>query len=169
MLRIRKGSEPACLAELRRTPGATWEAVHGDQKAELRRAALLEQGFLCAYCMRRIGRTDPKGHPDADIEHWSPRAAGGHLFSWPNLLAVCKGNFGGKAHCDKSKGDQPLSVHPAHPREDVEKLVHFLFRATWEGRDLDGRRREYSGIVLYFLRRAIKNREKRAKRTRGTR
>lgn len=119
MLNIRKGKEPSCLASLRTTQGADWGSVHRDEKAEMRAAALREQGFLCAYCMRRIGDS-------TTMEHWDARATGADPFRWADLLAVCPGDLGGVPHCDRSKKATSISLHPARPDCDVEALVHVL-------------------------------------------
>lgn len=70
MLRIQKGPPPACIAELHRTPGATWQSVSGEQKDAMRRGLLAEQGHLCAYCMGRI--TNDRAR--CTVEHWRPRS-----------------------------------------------------------------------------------------------
>jgi hypothetical protein len=50
---------------------------------------------------------------------------------------------------------------------DLSRLRDLL--AHWEGRSADGLRREYAGVALYILRRAIRAREGRSTRTRGAR
>ncbi len=126
MLRIRKGRPPRILATLRRTPGITWEGVPGDAKAALREALLEEQGFLCAYCMRRVeAGFDNAGHPYTHVEHWSPRSGGADPLAWKDLLAVCTGDLDGGPHCDRAKADRPLTLHPAHPRQDVERAIAY--------------------------------------------
>lgn len=227
MLGIAKGSGPACLESLRATPGADWGSVPGPCKHDMRQAAWTEQGGLCAYCMRRVeNRLDKNGRPTMDIEHWDARSGGAAPFHWPHLLGVCKGDLGA-AHCDKSRGDKPLRLHPARDPE-TEALTRYLVDGTieidghdaagrprrkanepdvralnlnnqtlkgnrkqvldavlarstgadatriraqiaaWESRDPDGRRPEYAGVALYFLKRALKDREAKGKRLRST-
>lgn len=46
------------------------------------------------------------------------------------LLAVCDGGSGRprtEQHCDAYRGDATLTLHPAHPGQDVEEQVHYLF------------------------------------------
>lgn len=50
---------------------------------------------------------------------------------------------------------------------DLSRLRELL--THWEGRSADGLRREYAGVALYILRRAIRAREGRSTRTRGAR
>ena len=125
MLQIKKGLPPACIAELHRTPGATWASVSGEQKEEMRRALLSEQGHLCAYCMRRLA--NDRGL--CTVEHWRPRSdPGTDPFEWHDLLAVCDGNTGvaqAEQHCDKHRGDAPLLLHPAHPTVNVEERLRY--------------------------------------------
>lgn len=111
MLQIQKRPEPAGLAGYRSRADATWDDV--EDKDRLRDALCAEQAHLCAYCQRRI-------RPDWNamkIEHWSPRnpdtGDGDALtFVWSNLLGVCPGQVGGVAHCDTSKGNRAIALHP---------------------------------------------------------
>jgi uncharacterized protein (TIGR02646 family) len=216
MLNIVKGAEPPCLLTLRGTPGATWVSVSGEQKADMRRSALREQGALCAYCMRRI-RPEPRGDgkPDCTIEHWGARGRGAAPFRWEDLLAVCRGDLDGGLHCDRSRGMRTLGLHPADPRCDVERLVTFtldgrvrcarhpadvdalnlnhpalvrsrrvivdLMRQQLQGADLTRLRAaerawsiaeprpEYAGVALPIIRRLIRLRAGRSRRSRGRR
>lgn len=54
MILIEKQSEPQSLQKHRNTPGADFD---GMDKAELRLYLLQEQGYLCAYCMKRINNS----------------------------------------------------------------------------------------------------------------
>ena len=117
MLQIRKSDPPACIADLQQTPGSDWGSVKGDQKREMREHLLREQGGLCAYCMRRVTNDEKK----CTVEHWRPRSdEQTDPFHWPDLLAVCDGGGSGAkrdtAHCDRVRGDAPLTLHPAHRR-----------------------------------------------------
>lgn len=116
---IRKGAPPDVIAELRRTPDATWQGVHGTQKERMRDALRIEHRGLCAYCNRRL----PPGDR-ATIEHWRPRSAPGtDPFAWPDLLLVCEGDAGAERTCDKKRGARPLTLHPARRPPDVEQVV----------------------------------------------
>ncbi len=121
MRRIRKGKEPKSWAEYRlSTPGARYDDAPKD---DLRRALLAEQGYLCCYCMRRIGEGTTR------IEHRLPREKyPEEQFSYPNMLAACQGSEGldpALQHCDVRKHNTEITVDPAHPTRDVEELVAY--------------------------------------------
>lgn len=134
MRRIEKGPEPACLEEIRQTPGVNWNSASGKQ--EIRDALWAEQRGLCAYCMSRL----KKSAEGMKIEHFIPRAEDKTLwFAWSNLLGVCLGDVGvegmaDRYHCDTHRGHLPtekqeLHVHPARFPPDAGKL----FSCTREG------------------------------------
>lgn len=118
MILIEKKSEPACLREYRKTPGAKFDDM---EKTELRNSLLEEQGYICAYCMKRI-RRDSK----VKIEHYTARTPENELL-YENLLAVCDGNetlmgAGGKVNpkrftCDTMKKKRELSINPQNPSD----------------------------------------------------
>lgn len=123
MINIKKGREPAELAEYRRLKGASYENMSGQLKEIILEKLLREQGHLCAYCMRRIPETRrlPAGVPGATIEHWFPRNPEdkddhGQSLDYKNMLAVCAGNRGcgdkENMTCDAKRGNDILKVDP---------------------------------------------------------
>lgn len=149
MFLIVKRAEPRELVHarmaLRTTSGAmnNYEGLDGMTRRAVVDSLLTEQGYLCAYCMRRIG-------DDAKIEHYLVRhptsayrenmrafMASGSMsgdfdpdydadaesLDYRNMLAVCDGGSGGplSAHtCDVARNDgayqsQPLCVNPLSP------------------------------------------------------
>jgi len=71
---IQKGKPPKALTKYKdTTPGATFESA---PKAEIRAELLNEQGWLCAYCMRRISdKYNPKlAKYKTEIEHFKSMA-----------------------------------------------------------------------------------------------
>jgi uncharacterized protein (TIGR02646 family) len=135
MRRIDKKAEPACLEEIRQTPGVTWNSASGKQ--EIREALWAEQKGLCAYCMSRL---KDKSADWMKIEHFIPRAEDKSFwFAWSNLLGVCLGDMGvadahERFHCDTHRGHLPtdkqeLHVHPAQFPPDAGTL----FSCTKEG------------------------------------
>jgi len=124
MIYIKKTSEPRSLVEHRCTPGADFDGL---DKTELREYLLMEQGYLCAYCMKRI-----RDEKDTKIEHYRARNAENEL-EYTNLLAVCYGNQPsadsvvktGKKRltCDSMKGNQVLHINP-QSREDMDTIYY---------------------------------------------
>ena len=112
MIYIRKGTEPRSLTEYRNHPGATYEGYR--EKDALRDALLEEQGYICAYCMRRISKEKMK------IEHWkaqnAPDGTGAkHALEYQNMLGVCLGNQSSPHDmqtCDTYRGNAELFVDP---------------------------------------------------------
>lgn len=111
MINIIKGETPARFIEIERDFGC-YSATNASERAEILDSLLCEQGFLCAYCMRRIGIGD------ATIEHFFPQNPPNNLtLSYTNLYAVCDGNEkiseGAKKGrsrltCDKKRGNQTI-------------------------------------------------------------
>lgn len=124
MIYIQKGSEPESLKKHRATPGADFDSL---DKTELREFLLKEQGFLCAYCMRKI-----RQKKDVKIEHYEARTDENQLI-YSNLLAVCDGNqklqeVNGKVNkkrftCDSMKGNTKLHIDP-QSRADMETIYY---------------------------------------------
>lgn len=70
---IEKHAEPKSLAEYKKQKNAYYD---GCNKADIRRRLLEDQGYLCAYCMRRISDESSVdgGVPPMKIEHWFPES-----------------------------------------------------------------------------------------------
>ncbi|NJK31504.1 MAG: TIGR02646 family protein [Deltaproteobacteria bacterium] len=132
MRRVKKGAEPACLAEVRREVERVeseagsrlddrWAQVK-DCKLEIQRALIRDQGGLCAYCGGRLTQKKMK------VEHFVPRSAEQDLIlDWSNLLGCCNGEYreGNKRvlHCDSSRAPYaegpPGAGAPPHPPGQV--------------------------------------------------
>jgi len=118
-------NEPNSLKEVRSTPGATFDDC---DKSAIRQALLKEQGFLCAYCMRRISeQVDSKGKPKMKIEHYDAQStAEDRKLNFLNMLGVCKGGEGGAAHlfhCDTARGNTTITVDPRN--ENCEQHIKY--------------------------------------------
>ena len=74
-----------------------------------------EQGWICAYCMKRIPEKDK--NPEVTIEHIIPQSIEPEkAMDYNNMLAVCNGNRG-KGHkkfmtCDAHRGNDKMVVNP---------------------------------------------------------
>lgn len=112
MIYIQKGREPASLTRYRQQDGAYFDGY--DHKEELREVLLRDQGYICAYCMRRIYNDPMK----MKIEHWvaqSRLASDKDALDYRILLGVCDGCRGDaekNTTCDEHRGDQELYVNP---------------------------------------------------------
>ncbi len=112
MIYIRKETEPRSLTEYRSQPGATYENYR--DKDDVREQLLKEQGYICAYCMRRISLREMK------IEHWKAQNAkdgtgAEHALEYRNMLGVCLGNqsnLRSAQTCDTYRGNDDLFVDP---------------------------------------------------------
>lgn len=108
MIKINKGHEPLAWTQKKETPGFTlYEPI-----PKLRDALLKEQGYICAYCMRRIPVTkrDPNTTETSKIEHIKCREFNQDLqLDYDNMVICCSGNLNNKPHCDKSKDNADIS------------------------------------------------------------
>lgn len=102
MLYIRKGSEPASLTAYKKQ---SYVYFDGCCKEDIRQNLLKEQGYLCAYCMRRIHAGNMK------IEHWYPEDKLSEIekLDYKNMLGCCEGHIEGQKGkddtCDTHKGN----------------------------------------------------------------
>ena len=109
MILIKKKSEPHSLTIYKKTINASFDNQPSKVKEDLRKSLLEEQGYICAYCMKRIEES-----ADIKIEHYEARNSTNEL-SYKNLLAVCKGNKGSSKErqtCDTKKGNRVLHINP---------------------------------------------------------
>lgn len=127
MRTIGKGREPASLVRYRGDPHATWDNY--PDKDDARIALCEEQGYVCAFCCRRIEPEDanlqvkvgipPDRNRGMRCAHWMPQSLDSSLqLVWTNLLAACFGGEGtNDVHCDVAQKDTRLHIHPVlgHP------------------------------------------------------
>ena len=129
MILITKNREPDALLQLKlqqKRAGVTPRYSHlqgeneNTDKGKVRLALLIEQGYLCAYCMRRIEFHSTK------IEHWKAQSSEGtnhqHEVDYNNLLGVCFGSYETayntsrnrtmEDHCEQTRKEKPLTVNP---------------------------------------------------------
>lgn len=83
MILIRKNRIPSSLVEYKRTDGASFDNLPKDVKDKLRTSLLKEQGYICAYCMKKLEDDSSK----VKIEHYVARNEENEL-EYGNLLAV---------------------------------------------------------------------------------
>ena len=112
MILIKKKTEPYEWKRYRHTPEAVYQSQDG-----LVNSLLEEQGYLCAYCMRRIPCKDRVNgtltQEDHRVEHIKCRNVFPELqLSYTNMVVCCPGHLGEHEHCDRLKKDQPISFSP---------------------------------------------------------
>lgn len=110
MIQIHKdpNNEPASWTAYKRTPGAVYAPSN-----DLRNALQVEQGFICAFCMRRIplSKRDPREAEFSKIAHLLTRANHpDRKFDYENMVLCCPGNINGVSHCDKSQGSTNITL-----------------------------------------------------------
>lgn len=129
---ISKGREPAQLLAQRKTPGATYSAFD-----DLRESLAREQGFICAFCMRKLDLSVKKGkegrpttiiahllsrHPEdahSPAEKEKRRILG---MTYRNLVLACDGHSGDIVHCDQQQGNADITI-PLFDRTVMSKIT----------------------------------------------
>jgi uncharacterized protein (TIGR02646 family) len=142
MKHIKKRQEPQKFTHWKQQINENWQPdwnnFQAPEKTETHNALLIEQGYLCCYCGRRIDRQS------SHIEHFKPRKNYPELaLQYDNLLASCPGypeensaSLGSKPiqeHCGQKKGawyDHNLTVSPL-----IENCEDY-FRYTRDGQIL---------------------------------
>lgn len=120
-----KTNEPKQLQKYRTTtPNAIYKG-YTDTEQRLKKALLIEQGHLCAYCMRRISLKRNNNKPKIEVEHYLSQDKNPESdLDYFNMLGVCNGNLFKNEHCDKSKKETLLNtLNPLKP--EVEKLITY--------------------------------------------
>ena len=114
MKHIDKGDEPSELIAWKAQASAdwqpTWACIANPERAALREALLMEQGFICCYCQARI-----TGNTDSHIEHFKPRSSfPAEELNYENLHVSCNN----QRHCGKNKSnwyDSNFMISPLEP------------------------------------------------------
>lgn len=134
MIKISKNKEPKAWTSYRNTPGADYQAI-----PELVDSLLEEQGYICAYCMRRIPHKDRLYKKDGinfsftdedhRIEHILSRE--NHpdkKLRYDNMVICCPGHIGEEPHCDRLKGANDISSSPL--RDDCIATISYRTDGT---------------------------------------
>ena len=107
MRKIVKQAEPKKWTIYRLTPGVDYKA-----KPELRQSLLQEQGYLCAYCMRRIPVKDYNSNETTRIDHILSREKHPeYKLDYHNMVICCPGAIDNNFHCDKQKGENDITFN----------------------------------------------------------
>lgn len=131
MKQIEKGKEPKSLEKHRAAKGD----FDGLAKGKLRELLLVEQGYICCYCMKRIPQKlkleeIEKHYPNCKIEHVLSQAEDKHpdlQLNYQNMLLACNGNHGQPKQvqtCDTFKGEEDFHFNPAG-RLNIEDFIKY--------------------------------------------
>lgn len=108
MIQINKGEEPPAWSSKKATPGF----IEFEPITELRDALLMEQGYICAYCMRRIPVKDINIDAHSKIEHIKSQHDRPDLqLDYSNMAVCCPGNLNNESHCDKFKDEKSVTFN----------------------------------------------------------
>ncbi len=106
MKQITKETEPQELQNWKAKENADWKPTYDDlrgtEKQAVKRALMVEQGFLCCYCERRLTEED------SHIEHFRPQNDPlCDPLDYGNLLCSCQNKIpkGHPRHCGNLKND----------------------------------------------------------------
>ncbi|KAM3114840.1 retron system putative HNH endonuclease [Phormidesmis sp. 146-33] len=140
---IKKNQEPQNFTNWKKQANENWKPdweanFQAPEKPETHEALLIEQGYICCYCGRRIDRQS------SHIEHFQPRTHYPELaLEYTNFLASCpgypedeasqSGSQPAQEHCGQKKGawyDQNLTISPL-----IENCADY-FRYTKDGQIL---------------------------------
>jgi uncharacterized protein (TIGR02646 family) len=126
MKRIIKGTEPSDLLNYRLSDDLNKSYKNYHPKDSLKKSLLKEQGYICAFCMRRISESN------MEIAHWEPIKGNfgkpERQLDYKNLLASCAGNRGNPdklQHCNAKQADTPLKVNPTDLDRNCENLIRY--------------------------------------------
>ncbi|TGX82198.1 hypothetical protein E5358_07800 [Palleniella muris] len=105
MILIKKQKEPDAWLRYRLTPNVDYQSI-----PELVEPLYKEQGYICAYCMRRIPHRDSVSNEGHRIEHMLSREKhDDKKLDYNNMVICCPGHIGTEDHCDKNKGSDDIS------------------------------------------------------------
>ena len=123
MLDICKMKEPRSLTKHRCSSLAEYQNIPKEAQAELKAQLLMEQGYLCAYCMKTISFQNMK------VEHVLSRKEHPELqLDYINMVACCNGNEGknvDEQHCDTYKKSKSLSKNPASRKDKIQESIKY--------------------------------------------
>ncbi|QEZ91933.1 retron system putative HNH endonuclease [Proteus sp. CD3] len=132
---INKKKEPKSLTEYRMEEGAVYDGSgFKNVKIDIKMQLLIEQGYLCAYCMQRIDFNNMK------VEHFLCQSKySDEQLNYMNLLGCCLGgesNIKRNQTCDTRKGALDVLFSPAISSHNIEiKLKYNTLSGKIESED----------------------------------
>ena len=139
-MHIRKSAEPKEWTEYKNIPGVQFSGIPALQESLYR-----EQGYLCAYCERRIPVRDKMSTEDHRIEHWHCRD------KYPEILKRNREQtLRGVIEGIISKRGKHILWTQKDVKDQLEK---------WSNKHDDGNGHAvyypFNGIVVYFLKKKL--------------
>jgi len=124
MKAIIKANEPVSLTEHRTKKYSSFANLN---KNDTRASLLMEQGYICCYCMRRIPESGKM--PGTKIEHFLCQEHNRkEELNYKNMLLACFGNEGAPKRlqtCDTKKGNLDLTYSPSNQTRNIESLIQY--------------------------------------------
>ncbi|MGZ8215986.1 retron system putative HNH endonuclease [Methylomagnum sp.] len=157
MRAISKRQEPKALEEYRCKPDAVYDGpLFTAVKQAIREQLLREQGYLCAYCMRRISDQQMK------VEHWHCQDNyPDEQLDYQNMLGACLGHEGEpytQQTCDTRKGNKELKYNPANVSHRIENHIQHLGNGKVQSDDSEFDR-QLNEVLNLNQSRLVKNRQ----------
>ena len=93
MITIEKQKQPGSLIAFKKNGGTDYLSLDKDTKKDIVDSLLEEQGYLCAYCMRRIPRHEKNGEngyldDHVRIEHHDQPHCRHLILNWKNRFLM---------------------------------------------------------------------------------
>lgn len=135
MIKIQKKLEPIELKTFREeNPNASFNyGLTEGVKPAIQKSLCEEQGFICAYCMKRI-------YPKSDrmrVEHFEEQENHKEkTLDYSNMLGVCTGLTSGLYHCDNFRGkmgygnNAPLKYNPSSIEDFSKQEISYKSDGT---------------------------------------
>lgn len=131
MKKINKIHPPQSFREYCAKPYAEYDGK-GFPKDDLKSSLLLEQGYICCYCMKRIPEKvvqDKIVYYKMKVEHFQSQSSFSELqLDYQNLFASCTGNEGqikSNQTCDTFKGDKQLELSLISSYPNCESFIKY--------------------------------------------
>ena len=143
MIYIKKSNPPSSLTQALTNTTLCYDDLSAEIKSDIKKSLLAEQGYICAYCMQRIGLdTGEAGEKTRSeqitIEHYAAQSSASGFpldTDYMNMLGVCSGVFqsikNSNKHvqtCDKHRGNTPLTVNP----QDESTISQIKYKTSGE-------------------------------------
>lgn len=112
-----------------------WKKLPRYHKVKVQETLIEEQGYVCAYCNRRIHKGAPEDDDQLRIDHIKPKGVyPTQTFDYYNLVGCCYGDDRtpppNQKHCDASKGSLEIPWELFPTNSSCESIL--MFTSTGE-------------------------------------